>query len=177
MIELLKVSNGTADYPGDFTPEEIKIIHRSLSGRALHLFSGCSKIGHVRVDFSCKEATLNQDVFKYLSETKESFDIVILDPPYNKRFADRYQKIGETPDQFIIFANAKKTTELFNLIEKNIKPSKIIMKSWNYYVPRNFRENKCFVCYAGGYRKPTFLMICDRKQNPLDVFITQEVVS
>ena len=178
MIELLKVSNGTDDYPGNFTKEEKTIIQRYIKGNILHLFSGKSKIGHIRVDYSCNEATHKTDVFGFLNSvlcaSKETFDTVILDPPYNKRFADEYQALGNTFEQFIIFANSEKTTLLFNLLEK-LKPTRIIIKSWNYYVPRNYRRFKCFVCYAGGYRKPTFLMICERKQNPLDDYLQEGI--
>ena len=41
---------------------------------------------------------------------------VIIDAPYNQKFADTYKKLGNTPKQFIIFANTEKTTLLFILL-------------------------------------------------------------
>jgi len=164
MIELIKVSNGNNEYPGNFTPKEIKIIKKNVKGRIINLFSGNSKLGHFRIDFSHNNATHKNDVFKWLELLTLSFknyflQTVIIDAPYNQRFGDKYQKIGNTPKQFIIFANAKKTTKLFQLIKEKINPQTIIIKSWNYYVPKGYRLEKGYLCYPGGYRKSTLLLI------------------
>lgn len=171
MISLIYSSNGNSDYPGNFTKEEITLINRYLAGKILNLFSGRSLIGHERIDYSCNEATKNMDVFEYLTEPG-SFDTVIIDAPYNTWFADKYKKIGDTPEQFIIFASAEKTTRLFTLIEEKIKPAVIIIKSWNYYIPAGYNLEKLFVCYPGGYRKSTMLLIAKRrKTKPLGEFL------
>ena len=169
-IKVINVSNGTSEYPGNFTPQEIDIITRSIKGTCLHLFSGKSLIGDVRVDFSQKEATHNRDVFNYIQEFNGFVDTILLDPPYNERFAEKYNKLaGFETNQFIIFANASKTTELFNQIIR-INPKRIIIKSWNYYVPKGYTDIGSYLCYAGGYRKPTILMICEKTKN-LDSFL------
>jgi hypothetical protein len=162
-IKIICVGNGDSSYPGNFAKKERDLINKNTFGRVLHLFSGRSLIGDVRIDFSTKEATINDDVFNYLVNCEEKFETVILDPPYNDIFAKKYQKIGNTPNQFIVFANSKKTTELFNLIREKIDPSKIIIKSWNYYVPKGYEDIGSYLCYAGGYRKSTILMICNKK--------------
>ena len=161
-MELIKVGNGSSDYPGNFTKKENNIILKNIKGRSLNIFSGNSKIGDIRIDFYNKHTTLNNDVFNYLKYCKyKSFDTIIIDAPYNQRFADKYQKIGNTPKQFIIFANAKKTTELFELVKK-ISPQIIILKSWNYYCVAGYNIKKCYVCYPGGYRKSTFLIVMEK---------------
>ena len=160
-IELIKVGNGNSKYPGNFTKIENKIINNNIIGKSLNLFSGKSLIGNCRIDYNCKEATVNTDVFKYLDlciEFNYKFNTIIIDAPYNKKFAKKYQTLGNTPEQFIIFANTKKTTELFNKI-KILNPDIIILKSWNYYCLKNMKIKNIFICYAGGYRKPTFLII------------------
>lgn len=162
-IEIVKVDNGSRNYPGSFSNFETKTIKEYIEGNVLHLFSGSSLIGNVRVDFSHENATHHEDAFEFLIKNKEHFDTAIIDAPYNQKFAQEYAKISgvDSSKQFIIFADSKKTTELFKLInQKGIK--RIIIKSWNYYVPKNYVIKKCFICYAGGYRKPTFLMILDR---------------
>ena len=158
-LKIINVSNGSKKYPGSFTIEEHKIIVYNCSGSILHLFSGRSGIGDVRVDYSCKEATINEDVFKFLEINNKKFDTIIIDAPYNEKFANEYQTIGNTSKQFIIFADTKRTTNLFNLITTKIQPEIIIIKSWNYYVQKGYSLKEGFLCYAGGFRKPTILLI------------------
>jgi hypothetical protein len=83
-VRPLGISKG--EYPGQFTPEVEKIIKEWLiryPGKVLHLFSGSSKIGDVRVDFDNPNATINGSIEDYLRMTdKEIFDWTILDPPY-----------------------------------------------------------------------------------------------
>ncbi len=71
-------------YPGQFTPTVIHLIKQRVEGcsKILHLFSGSSNIGHTRVDLTHPHATHNMDVFEFLSQNKEIWDYVILDPPY-----------------------------------------------------------------------------------------------
>lgn len=164
---MITVGNGTKDYPGNFTKKEQQLILGNTVGAVCNIFSGKSYIGEWRIDFACPEATLNMDVFKWLERVNwQQYEMpdcqtVIIDAPYNQKFADKYQKIGDTPDQFIIFANAKKTTFLFDSIIEKINPLRIIIKSWNYYVPKGYEDVGSYLCYAGGYRKPTIIMVCE----------------
>ena len=168
-MELIKVGNGSSDYPGNFTKKEIQIIKKYAKGRIINLFSGSSKIGNFRIDYSNSNTTKNMDVFEWLESLYISFknynnQSVIIDAPYNQRFADKYKKIGNTQKQFIIFANNKGTTKLFNLIKEKINPKIIIIKSWNYYCIAGYEVKKCYVCYPGGYRKSTFLIVMEKKR-------------
>lgn len=160
-LEVITVGNGTKDYIGNFTFKEREIIIDNLQYPVLNLFSGKSFIGTVKVDFNY--GTLKMDVFDYLKDTNRYFNTVIVDAPYNQRFADKYQKIGNTPKQFIIFANAKKTTDLFDKI-RLISPEIIILKSWNYYIVKGYCLKNGYLCYAGGFRKPTLLLIMEKKR-------------
>ena len=158
-LEIINVGNGDNNYPGNFTKKENKIIRKYMKDNTLHLFSGKSLIGNVRIDFSCKEATHRGNVFLWLPLMENRFKTVLLDPPYNQKFGDKYNKFNEMNEkQFIIFADTPKTTILFNEIRR-INPDIIIMKSWNYYIVKGYKLLKGFVCYAGGYRKSTFLII------------------
>ena len=158
-MEIINVGNGNKFYPGNFTNKENKIIKENCTGKILHLFSGKSKIGNIRIDFEYGNCTMN--VFDWLNNISEFinyFDTIIIDAPYNQKFANKYQKIGNTPKQFIIFANTKQTTILWNkIIELN--PKIIILKSWNYYIPKGYYLKKGYLCYPGGYRKSTILEI------------------
>ena len=164
-LELIKVSNGTKEYPGNFTKREIEIIKENIKGLTLHLFSGKSDIGNLRIDFNySNECNCTMNVFDYLNDTNnliDKFETIIIDAPYNQKFGDKYQKIGDTPKQFIIFANTKDTTILFNkVIEFN--PEIIILKSWNYYMVKGYYLKKGYICYPGGYRKSTLLIIMEK---------------
>ena len=165
-VKIINVDNGNNNYPGNFANKEISIINENLIPNTLHLFSGKSDIGNIRVDFSySNECNCTMDVFDYLNDMINikdcNFNTIIIDAPYNQKFADKYQKLGSTPEQFIIFANAKKTTQLFNSVIE-INPKRIILKSWNYYIVKGYKLKDCYICYAGGYRKPTFLIIMDK---------------
>lgn len=163
IMKIIKAGNCNHEYVGGFSKIESEIIEKSAEGKILHLFSGKSLIGQVRVDFSQPEATINCDVFEFLSNCNEKFDTILLDPPYNERFAEKYNKLsGGNTNQFVIFANAKKTTELFNQIIR-LNPNTIIIRSWNYYVPHGYYDSGSYLVYFGGYRKPVILMLCKRK--------------
>lgn len=161
-MKILKVGNGSNNYFGNFTTEEISIIKYNCLHPVLNLFSGKSNIGDIRIDYSCKEATHNLDVFEYLKKSNNHFKTVIIDAPYNQKFADKYQELGKTPKQFIIFADVKGTNTLFKFIKENIKPIRIIIKSWNYYCPKEYSVKESYLCYAGGYRKSTILLILEK---------------
>jgi len=84
-VEVLSLGISKGEYPGQFTAVVEKIIKEWLArfpGPVLHLFSGSSKIGDVRVDFDNSNATINGSVEDYLRISKESFEWIILDPPY-----------------------------------------------------------------------------------------------
>lgn len=165
LAKIITVGNGDNSYYGNFTKKEKELIKHHILGFSLNLFSGKSLIGNARVDYTCAEATVNCDVFEYLETCVKFpisvFDTIIIDAPYNQKFADKYQKLGNTPKQFVIFANTKDTTNLFNLI-RAMNPKRIILKSWNYYCVKDYFVSKCYVCYAGGYRKSTFLIVMDK---------------
>ena len=159
-IELITVGNGSKDYVGNFTKKEKEIIMENLRYPVLNLFSGKSDFKSINIDFKYGNVK-KKDVFEFLPIALLGYKTIIIDAPYNQKFAKKYQKIGNTPKQFIIFANAKKTTELFNHVRR-LNAEIIILKSWNYYVVKGYSILKLYICYAGGYRKPTFLIIMKR---------------
>ena len=84
------------------------------------------------------------------------YDSIIIDPPYNERYMKIYAKNQEQKSDFVIFADTRRTTLLFDWIRK-IKPQQIIMKSFQFYRFAGYNV-KGFITYAGGYRKPIFLL-------------------
>ena len=70
------------DYPGCFAVEVDKVIRQTVKGSVLHLYSGTSRIGDVRVDIDNPNATFNGDVEIFVKTDNREWDFVILDPPY-----------------------------------------------------------------------------------------------
>ncbi len=77
-------------YPGAFPPKVEERLRMIVESPSLHLFSGTSKIGDVRIDLARPEATINQDVFEFLEspDGHSWWKFVIADPPY--KIQDRY---------------------------------------------------------------------------------------
>jgi len=69
-------------YPGAFAMEVDRVIRQTISGSVLHLYSGTSLIGDVRIDIEHRNATINRDVEDFARDDTRSWDFVILDPPY-----------------------------------------------------------------------------------------------
>ncbi len=164
-LELVTVGRGETNYPGSFTKFDKRTIFAWAYGYTLHLFSGSSDIGKCRVDWHCKEATLNVDVFEFLEgiiDKPNFISTIILDPPYNESYAKKYSIIGHRKYyQFIMYTHAEITSHLFNML-RELAPNRIILKSWQYYIPKDYHLVKGYVCYPGGYKKSTFLLIMDR---------------
>ncbi len=74
-------------YKGSFHPNVDKIIKNIIGDKfCVHLFSGASKIGNVRVDIDNPNATHNENVYDFLQEYKleeEENTILLLDPDYH----------------------------------------------------------------------------------------------
>lgn len=181
-LDLINVGMGTSGYQGDFTKHEIDIIKNEMNGKkTLHLFSGSSTLGDERIDFDNPNATHKGDVFEFLRDyenKEEKAKVVVLDPPYlHEKSIKEYTKAEniyrsqqskvklKKEDLFHAFdpENPQQTRELFDLIAKNVKPEKIVMKSWNYYVPEGYHDTcRSSAGYAGGYRKTTYIMVLER---------------
>ena len=75
-----------AGYKGSFHPNVDKVIKEIIGDKfCVHLFSGSSKIGNVRVDIDNPNATHNQNVYDFVQEYKlnETNTILLLDPDYH----------------------------------------------------------------------------------------------
>ncbi len=71
-------------YPGAF-PKQVEDTIRKIVGSAscLHLFSGASTLGNVRVDLEHPNATIHKNVYEFILEDKRIWDFVVLDPDYH----------------------------------------------------------------------------------------------
>jgi len=83
--EALGMGTARGIYGGEFTPVVEKLIRYWLlkyPGEVLHLFSGNSRIGDVRVDIDNPNANQQIKVETYLKRSQDNFEWVLLDPPY-----------------------------------------------------------------------------------------------
>ena len=87
-------------YPGAFPPKVEQRIRRIVgTSNCLHLFSGTSDIGDVRVDLGRPEGTLNMDVFEFIKTDERIWEFVVADPPYKvkDRFGLKQAYANPTP--------------------------------------------------------------------------------
>lgn len=82
----------TGRYPGAFPPRVERQIKMVIGSPCLHLFSGTSRIGDVRIDLERPEATVNQDVFEFIRTDKREWPWVLADPPYDVARPERTLK-------------------------------------------------------------------------------------
>ena len=78
----LSPSATTGEYPGAFPPNVELVIKSLIKGKILHLFSGSSLIGDVRIDIEHPNATNNVNVKDFIAGDNRDWDWVVLDPPY-----------------------------------------------------------------------------------------------
>jgi len=80
-------------------------VYRQLLGYSLHICCGKSKIGNVRIDLHEEDINVRADAAK-LPFKDESFDTVLIDPPYNGVFRwnhDMLAELSRVARQRIIF--------------------------------------------------------------------------
>ena len=89
-VKAIGMGTAPGNYPGEFTVSVVRFIEKIFSGfglqpndqRVLHLFSGASVLGGVRVDLDHHNATENADVFEWIANDKQVWQVALLDPPY-----------------------------------------------------------------------------------------------
>ena len=82
-IEAISLGVNNTGYLGAFSPPVDRLIRHLVAGKILHLYSGQSTIGDVRVDIAHPNATHNCEVGEYLDKPAECWDWIVLDPPYD----------------------------------------------------------------------------------------------
>jgi len=137
-------------YKGAFPDKVEEVIKKVIGSPCLHLFSGISKIGEVRVDLERPEATHNQDVFGFIKseEAKKQWEWCLLDPPYNifnperdlKGYADKTSVSASIPKRNIL-------ADFFRRYCKNV-----LWLDQCAPLPVGFIRKKVWFFFPGGYR-------------------------
>lgn len=154
----------TGKYPGEFQNNVLKIIQKELAqelthGRVLHLFSGSSRIGNVRVDIDNENATDQKDVKDFLKNCEENFDVILLDPPYLVNASDLKQgyKISRP-----FSCNIPLRRYFENWAFKHTK--KVLWLDVCSPLIKGFERKKVFFFLSGGYRTIRALTILKKKK-------------
>lgn len=161
------------DWIGGFSPFEVKIIRKYSKPPILHLFSGMSEIGDVRVDINPKSKAHHKiDVFDFIKENSclTGFNTVLLDPIYcseerQELWRERYSELGINKEDLYIFPyDTRRTKKLWNFFER-LYPMRIIIKSLNHYTIPNYELLQGFDIYPGAFKPNRCLSIYQAKNN------------
>lgn len=137
-------------YPGAFPNKVEEVIVKVVKTPCLHLFSGCSLIGDLRVDIERPEATHRMDVFKFL-ETKEAqkeWLWCLLDPPYNIHTPEKDLK--EYGDYASVSCSVPKRQALARFFLKYSE--NVLWLNTCAPLPEGFKREKLWFFFPGGYR-------------------------
>ncbi|MFH1231238.1 MAG: hypothetical protein V1709_07045 [Planctomycetota bacterium] len=154
--ELIGMGTAQGNYDGEFTPTVKHLILSHIKkepGKVLHLFSGASTIGDVRIDIDNPNATHNMAVEDYLEQSNDIFKWVLLDPPYLVESHDlKGYKISkafsaDVPARQQFQEWAQEHTEF------------IIWLDLCAPMPAGFKRDKIYVLLHGGYRNVRVLSI------------------
>ena len=164
------VDKGVNDWIGGCSPFEIKIINRYSKGRVLHLFSGMSRIGDVRVDINPRSKAHHKiNVFDFIKENSclTGFNTVLLDPIYcseqrQELWRDRYSELGiNRKDLYIFPYDTRRTKKLWSFFER-LCPMRIIIKSLNHYTIPGYFLKQGFDIYPGAFKPNRCLSIYEK---------------
>lgn len=150
-------------YFGAFPPVVERQIRMLAESPCLHLFSGRSTIGDVRVDFERPEATVNQDVFEFIKNDGEYWKFVIADPPYESK----------DPRPTKDYAKPKSVSgDVWNqsAMGKYLRahPENVLWFDYVSPCPEGFYRHKTFLYLPGGWKKTRVLTWLKRKGERLD---------
>lgn len=150
--EVMFMGYNRHNYPGAFPDKVEKEIIKIASKfkNILHLFSGTSKIGNVRIDIERPEATKKIDVFEFLKldESRKEWDLCILDPPYSIVNADK--ELKEYGDTSSVSASIPKRNTLVKFFLKYCK--NVLWLDHCAPLPLGFIRKKVWFFFPGGYR-------------------------
>ena len=171
-IEISGLGMNNTGYPGAFTPTVNNIIqeiqnslYQTLASysepkmvQILHLFSGVSKIGDVRVDIERPEATDNIDVLDFIQSDTRHWDLVILDPPYEIKTTSKLSEYGKTSS---VAANVPLRTALVQYFIKHC--DNVVWLDMCAPLFEGFNREKLWFLFPGGYRTVRILSWLKRR--------------
>lgn len=151
---LTDVDNVVNDWVGGFSRIEEKIILKYTISPVLHLFSGASKIGKIRVDIHPESnATVFQNVFDYIETCEGEFNTILMDPIYCSKQRQEFwkKKYGDIKDLYIFPYDTRRTRLLWEFITKRY-PKRVIIKSLSHYTIPGYKLRQGYNIYPGAFK-------------------------
>jgi hypothetical protein len=151
-------------YPGAFPPRVEERIRKLVGSPSLHLFSGRSKVGEVRVDLTRPEATINCDVRDFIKHDNRNWAWVILDPPYDLK--DPRKKLAEYADFKSVAANVPLRRAIEEFIQSHAE--NVLWFDLCSPKPDGFFRQATWMYLPGGYHNVRALTWLKREGERLD---------
>lgn len=150
-------------YPGAFATEVDRVIRQTVTGSVLHLYSGTSLIGGVRVDIEHPNATINCDVEVFVKEDNRLWEFVILDPPYQITRTDA--KLNGYGIKGAISANVDRRRLIKGYLQKYAE--NILWLDQCAPMIKGFYRKKLWLVLPGAFKSVRILSWLKREMKPL----------
>lgn len=162
-FEVLGMGMNTSGYPGAFTKTVQSIIKSVIYGKVLHLYSGSSLIGDVRVDISHPNSNLKLNVDDFIRDNKDYWDWILLDPPYQITRTDA--KLTGYGIKGAVSANVDRRRKIKQYLQKHT--DNVLWLDQCAPVITGFRRRKLWLLLPGGYHNVRILSWLKREMKPL----------
>lgn len=164
-VEICGMGNNITGYPGAFTPVVDRIMRQviyEVGGKTLQLFSGVSKLGDTRVDIERPEATCNRNVLDFVKSNNSSWDLIILDPPYEIKGKSKLEEYGRTSSVAADVVLRQALADYFIRHTQNV-----LWLDMCAPLPKGFRRKKLWFLFPGGYHTVRILSWLERFTLPM----------
>lgn len=152
-VEVRGMGFNTTGYPGAFTPIVESIIKAHIEKPCVHLFSGISKLGDVRIDLARPEATQNENVLDFVRNDKRMWKWCLLDPPYLLADYGRKFESGSLEEKYASVKSMSADVELRRAIQTWFQDhvENILWLDHCAPLPLGFKREKLWILLPGGY--------------------------
>lgn len=162
-FEVLGMRSNDTAYAGGFSLTVREIVKEFIGGKVLHLFSGASVIGDIRIDATNSNATNNMAVDAFLASDERYWDWVILDPPY--KLANTGSAAPHYDMPIAVSQNIPFRRKLENYLRNHT--DNVFWLDICAPLPKGFRRHKVWFLFPGGYRPLRVLSWLKREMRPL----------
>lgn len=162
-FEVLGMGMNSSDYPGAFTVPVQQIIKSVISGKVLHLYSGSSLIGDERVDIDHPNATIKDNVDNYIKNDSQSWDWIILDPPYAITRTD--EKLNGYGIKGAVASCVQRRRPLKEYLQRHTQ--NILWLDQCAPTIKGFRRRKLWLLLPGGYHTVRVLSWLEKEMDLL----------
>lgn len=166
-VKAIGMGFNNTGYPGAFTPIVERIIGNLIKSPCLNLFSGQSMLGDERIDIEHSNATISQDVKKFILEDGRDWAWVILDPPYAIHHVDSklngYGLKGSVSSDVIFRRNLKQYLQYH--------ASNILWLDYCAPMIKGFRREQLWLLLPGGFHSVRVLSWLVRNCKPMELLL------